>query len=67
MNVSATVYLSMIFAWLSHFNVNGRAGCLNYLLVGTELHRYHHRAGRAEAKNFSAVVSVRAPVKRSPR
>ena len=43
---------------VSHFNVDSRVGWLNYLLVGTELHRYHHSADASEAKNFGAVVSV---------
>jgi sterol desaturase/sphingolipid hydroxylase (fatty acid hydroxylase superfamily) len=43
---------------VSHFNVDSRVGWLNYLLVGTELHRYHHSAEVGEAKNFGAVVSV---------
>lgn len=43
---------------VSHFNVDSRVGWLNYLLVGTELHRYHHSADTSEAKNFGAVVSV---------
>lgn len=43
---------------VSHFNVDSRVGWLNYLLMGTELHRYHHSADSSEAKNFGAVVSV---------
>lgn len=43
---------------VSHFNVDSRAGWLNHLLVGTELHRYHHSAIAGEAKNYGAVVSV---------
>jgi sterol desaturase/sphingolipid hydroxylase (fatty acid hydroxylase superfamily) len=43
---------------VSHFNVNSRVAWLNYLLVGTELHRYHHNADPTEAKNFGAVVSI---------
>ena len=43
---------------VSHFNVDSRVGWLNYLLMGTELHRYHHSADTSEAKNFDAVVSV---------
>ena len=43
---------------VSHFNVDSRVGWLNYLLVGTGLHRYHHSADATEAKNFGAVVSV---------
>jgi sterol desaturase/sphingolipid hydroxylase (fatty acid hydroxylase superfamily) len=43
---------------VSHFNVDSRVGWLNYVLVGTELHRTHHSADLAEAKNFGAVVSI---------
>ena len=43
-------------ALVSHFNVNIKAGALNYLLVGTELHRYHHSADLAEAKNFGVLT-----------
>lgn len=43
---------------MSHFNVDIRVGWLNYFLVGTELHRNHHSADRAEAKNFAAVVTL---------
>lgn len=41
---------------VSHFNVDIRAGVLNYLLVGTELHRYHHSSNLAEAKNFGVLT-----------
>jgi len=43
---------------LSHFNVDARAGWLNRLFMGTELHRYHHSADVTEAKNYAAVVSL---------
>ena len=43
--------------FVSHFNVDIRAGWLNYLLMGTQLHRYHHSADPREAKNYAAVVS----------
>jgi sterol desaturase/sphingolipid hydroxylase (fatty acid hydroxylase superfamily) len=43
---------------VSHFNVDMRAGWMNYVLVGNELHRYHHSADVAEAKNFAAVVPL---------
>jgi sterol desaturase/sphingolipid hydroxylase (fatty acid hydroxylase superfamily) len=43
---------------VSHFNVDMRAGWLNYLLVGNELHRYHHSADLTEAKNFGNVVPL---------
>lgn len=41
---------------VSHFNVDIKAGPLNYLLVGTELHRFHHSAQLAEAKNFGVLT-----------
>jgi sterol desaturase/sphingolipid hydroxylase (fatty acid hydroxylase superfamily) len=41
---------------VSHFNVDIKAGPLNYLLVGTELHRFHHSADLAEAKNFGVLT-----------
>jgi sterol desaturase/sphingolipid hydroxylase (fatty acid hydroxylase superfamily) len=41
---------------ISHFNVDIKAGPLNYLLVGTELHRFHHSADMAEAKNFGVLT-----------
>ena len=43
---------------VSHFNVEMRAGWLNYLLVGNELHRYHHSADIDEAKNFGNIVPL---------
>lgn len=43
---------------VSHFNVDIRAGWANYFLMGTELHRYHHSADPAEAKNYAAVVTL---------
>jgi sterol desaturase/sphingolipid hydroxylase (fatty acid hydroxylase superfamily) len=43
---------------VSHFNVDIRAGWVNYFLMGTELHRYHHSASPAEAKNYAAVVTL---------
>lgn len=43
---------------VSHFNVDIRAGILNYVLVGTELHRYHHSADIHEAKNFGTVLPL---------
>lgn len=43
---------------VSHFNVNIKAGPLNYLLVGTELHRYHHSADVQEAKNYGALTPI---------
>lgn len=44
--------------FVSHFNVDIRAGWANYFLMGTELHRYHHSADPNEAKNYGAVVTL---------
>lgn len=41
---------------VSHFNVDIRVGWLNRVLVGTELHRWHHAAG--VQGNYAAVLSV---------
>ena len=41
---------------LSHYNVDIKAGPLNYLLVGTELHRFHHSADIHEAKNYGVLT-----------
>ena len=41
---------------VSHFNVDIKAGPLNYLLVGTELHRFHHSTQLDEAKNFGVLT-----------
>lgn len=41
---------------VSHFNVEIKSGFLNYVLVGTELHRFHHSANLDEAKNYGAVT-----------
>ncbi|RVU43381.1 sterol desaturase family protein [Rubrivivax rivuli] len=41
---------------VSHFNVDSRAGWFNHLLVGTELHRWHHAVG--VQGNYAAVLSV---------
>lgn len=43
---------------VSHFNVDIRVGWLNYFLVGTELHRFHHSADRVQAQNFGAVITL---------
>ena len=40
----------------SHLNVDIKAGPLNYLLIGTELHRRHHSANLQEAGNFGALT-----------
>lgn len=37
---------------VSHFNVDIKAGPLNYVLVGTELHRTHHSAALEDAGNY---------------
>ncbi len=41
---------------LSHYNVDIKAGPLNYLLVGTELHRFHHSADIREARNYGVLT-----------
>ncbi len=43
---------------VSHLNVDLRAGWFNYLLTGTELHRYHHSADPAEGKNYAVTLAL---------
>ena len=43
---------------VSHWNVDSRAGWLNRVLIGTELHRFHHAADPAEMGNYAAVLSI---------
>lgn len=42
---------------LSHYNVDIRAGWLNYIFIGTELHRYHHSAAMNECKNYGSLLA----------
>jgi sterol desaturase/sphingolipid hydroxylase (fatty acid hydroxylase superfamily) len=43
---------------VSHLNLDMRAGWLNYVLVGPELHRYHHSAEGQNATNLGSTLSV---------
>ncbi len=43
---------------ISHFNVDIRAGWMNYLFVGPELHRYHDSASLTELGNFGATLPL---------
>lgn len=40
----------------SHFNLDVRAGLMNYLFVSTELHRFHHSAAPDESRNYGVVT-----------
>jgi sterol desaturase/sphingolipid hydroxylase (fatty acid hydroxylase superfamily) len=57
-----SLYLLNTFVGLqglfSHYNVDIRAGFLNYVFVGTELHRFHHSANVNEAKNYGQIISI---------
>ncbi|PSL42694.1 sterol desaturase/sphingolipid hydroxylase (fatty acid hydroxylase superfamily) [Chitinophaga niastensis] len=43
---------------VSHFNVNIRAGFLNYVFIGTETHRYHHSVNIDEARNYGNTLAI---------
>ncbi|MDB5105425.1 MAG: hypothetical protein JWP91_3114 [Fibrobacteres bacterium] len=43
---------------VSHFNVDIRAGFLNYVLIGTESHRFHHSADSKEAGNYGNTLAI---------
>jgi sterol desaturase/sphingolipid hydroxylase (fatty acid hydroxylase superfamily) len=42
---------------ISHCNVDLRAGWINYVFSGTELHRFHHSADLSESKNYAVTLS----------
>jgi sterol desaturase/sphingolipid hydroxylase (fatty acid hydroxylase superfamily) len=56
--VFAAAVLNGFQGLVSHFNVDIRAGWLNRVFMGTELHRYHHSIVVSEAKNFAAVTTL---------
>ena len=56
--VFAAAVLGGFQGLVSHFNVDIRAGWLNRIFMGTELHRYHHGADPKEGKNFAAVITL---------
>lgn len=56
--VFAASVLTAFQGLVSHFNVDCRAGWFNQLLIGTELHRYHHSRKAAEALNYGAVITL---------
>jgi sterol desaturase/sphingolipid hydroxylase (fatty acid hydroxylase superfamily) len=41
---------------ISHFNVDLKAGFLNYVFVGPELHRFHHSAAPEESLNYGVLT-----------
>jgi sterol desaturase/sphingolipid hydroxylase (fatty acid hydroxylase superfamily) len=43
---------------VSHLNLDMRAGWLNYVFVGPELHRYHHSAEGQNATNLASALSL---------
>lgn len=49
------VVVSNLHGIVSHLNVDIRAGWLNYVFSLPEVHRYHHSADVAEAKNYGSV------------
>ncbi len=56
--VLAATLLIDLQSLVSHFNVNIRTGFLNYILIGTETHRYHHSANIEEAKNYGNTIAI---------
>lgn len=56
--VAGFVMVNSMHGLISHFNVDVRMGWMNYIFVGTELHRYHHSSDLRDAKNFGATLSI---------
>jgi len=59
---AASLYVMSVIVGLqgfvSHLNVDLRAGWFNYVFTGTELHRYHHSAEIAEGKNYGSFLPI---------
>ena len=56
--VAGFIMINSMHGLISHFNVDVRMGWMNYIFVGTELHRYHHSSDLRDAKNFGATLSI---------
>ncbi|HSZ71834.1 MAG TPA: sterol desaturase family protein, partial [Cytophagaceae bacterium] len=56
--VLAATLLIDLQSLISHFNVNVKAGWLNYIFIGTETHRYHHSANKNEAQNYGNTLAI---------
>jgi sterol desaturase/sphingolipid hydroxylase (fatty acid hydroxylase superfamily) len=56
--VFAAAVLTGFQGLVSHFNVDVRAGGLNRVFMGTELHRHHHSADPQEGRNYAAVITL---------
>lgn len=41
-----------------NFNVNIKAGFLNYIFIGTESHRFHHSSNLKEAQNYGNTLAI---------
>lgn len=52
-----TLFIGII-GLISHTNIDLRAGALNYVLTGSELHRYHHSANPADMGNYAVTFSL---------
>jgi sterol desaturase/sphingolipid hydroxylase (fatty acid hydroxylase superfamily) len=58
-NADAVFLFSIVTATgglFSHFNLDVRAGLMNYFFVSTELHRFHHSAAPDESGNYGVVT-----------
>lgn len=48
--------LGVVFAIITHLNVDFRFGALNYVVGTNEVHRWHHSNKMDEAKNYSVLM-----------
>ena len=56
--VAMFMMINGLHGLISHFNVDIRAGWMNYLFIGPETHRYHHSADVSEALNFGNTLAI---------
>jgi len=54
----AATLLIDLQSFVSHFNVDIKAGFLNYIFIGTETHRYHHSVDVNDAKNYGNTLAI---------
>jgi sterol desaturase/sphingolipid hydroxylase (fatty acid hydroxylase superfamily) len=52
----AAMVIATVLATITHLNTDLKHGWLNYIIGTNEVHRWHHSADPAEAKNFAIIM-----------
>jgi sterol desaturase/sphingolipid hydroxylase (fatty acid hydroxylase superfamily) len=56
--ITAVAMFQLTQALVTHANIDGRIGWLNYLIGSAELHRLHHSSDSAQAGNYGTSVPL---------